>query len=1076
MKSNMRIFATAMLALCLSLFATSVMAQTSTTGNIEGTVVDANGAAVPGVTITVTSPNLIQAQTATTDSEGRYRILNLPPGRYTVVVEETGGFGRFEQPNLEVNLSKTSTFTVTLAPKGQSVVVDVTASAGAAVDTTQNTTGTNVSTDQFSNFPTARTVQGLYTIAPTVSRSGLRDASGRDRDPSVAGSSGPENNYILDGVNTTDPAFGGSGANLPFEFVQEVEIKTGAFGAEYGRATGGIFNVITKSGTNEFHGDAFAFFTTKSFVRQVKNTPFTGAAASGFSEIDAGFDIGGPIIKDKLTFFAAFNPQRRENTFLRQTFLTEDENKITTPFYAGKLTWALNQKNTLTFSTFGDFTRQEGFLFRVNARVPDSGFGADPNSFRGTIETGGHNYALRLNSTITPTWIFEGLFGLHFQRANTLPGDGNTAGSARQITDLYAVRIGNNVLPVTNTVGVIAQSGGLQGAFVDGRGGVLERNFVRQGFGLISDQDRDRWEFALRFQNLWGKHTFKYGFEYNNNIYKIRTTSSGPAGVYNDPFGEELLDVFGNPVPAFRRSTSMLGGVRVTNRFGVCTAVNATTVQCPTGGLTNRLAAIVLAGQGPAGILAVVTNAALTDAQLTVNPILVLNSVRARDFFLNTGDGETSTSVQSFYMQDDFKLTRNIQLNMGLRWDFQTAKGTDSTYLKLNKFGRNIQPRVGIIWDFTGKGRGKMYLNYARYLETPIPLDINVRAGGDDIQLDKNINASQVNAPNGSNIVAGAASGLGCIGCEPTPIDFDIRPQTVNEVVGGFEYEVVKDLTLGAAGRYRTQGSVIEDGSFDGGSSYFLFNPGESLTERLACAGNPLALPDPIPAQCFGRARRYYRALEFTATKRFSNNYAFIASYVFSSLIGNYEGLFRNDNGQSDPNITSLFDLPDLLDNTYGRLPNDRPHQFKFNGTYQMPFKLMVSGNFYIQSGIPFDSLIPDDVYGENEGFGVPRGTAIFPADAPGGIKAGSNRTPTTHQLDLGFYYPISLGESKQLRLQLDWFNVTNTQRAIFVDKTVRFSNGIPGAAPGRFVNPFFGTGTVFQFPSALRLGVKFSF
>ena len=91
---------------------------------------------------------------------------------------------------------------------------------------------------------------------------------------------------------------------------------------------------------------------------------------------------------------------------------------------------------------------------------------------------------------------------------------------------------------------------------------------------------------------------------------------------------------------------------------------------------------------------------------------------------------------------------------------------------------------------------------------------------------------------------------------------------------------------------------------------------------------------------CFGRARRYYRALEFTATKRFSNNWQLISSYVYSSLIGNYEGLFRNDNGQSDPNITSLFDLVSLLANGYGRLPNDRPHQFKFDGSYRFPFKL----------------------------------------------------------------------------------------------------------------------------------------
>ena len=189
---------------------------------------------------------------------------NLPPGKYSIKVEETGGFAPYEQSNIDVNLSKTSTVTATLQAKGAVASVDVTDTA--AVDTASNTSGQNVWTEQFSNFPTQRTVQSLYSIAPSVARSGLRDASGRDRDPSVAGSSGPENNYILDGVNTTDPAFGGSGANLPFEFVQEVEIKTGAFGAEYGKATGGIFNVITKSGSNEFHGDAFGYFSTKGLV------------------------------------------------------------------------------------------------------------------------------------------------------------------------------------------------------------------------------------------------------------------------------------------------------------------------------------------------------------------------------------------------------------------------------------------------------------------------------------------------------------------------------------------------------------------------------------------------------------------------------------------------------------------------------------------------------------------------------------------------------------------------------------------------------------------------------------------
>jgi hypothetical protein len=380
----------------------------------------------------------------------------------------------------------------------------------------------------------------------------------------------------------------------------------------------------------------------------------------------------------------------------------------------------------------------------------------------------------------------------------------------------------------------------------------------------------------------------------------------------------------------------------------------------------------------------------------------------------------------------------------------------------LNHFVDNLQPRVGLIWDFTGQGKGKIFANYATFLETPLPLDVNVRAGGDDIQLDRNANVNKLNAAAGSIILAGTASGLGCLGCEATPIDSDLKPQTVHEMIAGVEYELKRSFTVGVTGRYRAQGHVIEDGSFNDGATYFLFNPGESITNTNSCQPPPVGV-----SQCFGRARRYYRSIEFTATKRFTSNYQFIASYVYSSLTGNYEGLFRNDNGQSDPNITSLFDLPSLLKNTYGRLPNDRPHQFKFNGSYRTPIKLMLSANFYAQSGIPFNALIPHPVYGDNEGFDVPRGTAVNPI-------TGATRTPGNFQLDFGTYYPIKTGERSELRFMFDWFNVTNAQRAIRQDETLRLNSGISGVPA--FTNTTYGTGTIFQFPSTMRLGVKFSF
>jgi outer membrane receptor protein involved in Fe transport len=1059
-------------ALSLALIATSAFAQTTTTGSIEGTVTDPNGAAIKGATVTATSPQLISAQTATTKDDGRYQIGNLPPGKYKVTVD-AGGFAKYTSADFEVNLGRTSSADASLQLGTATATVQVT--GGAVVDAAQNTTGSNVSSDQFSNFPTQRTVQGLYNIAPTVTRSGLRDAAGRDRDPSVAGSSGPENNYILDGVNTTDPAFGGSGANLPFEFVQEVEIKTGAYGAEYGKATGGIFNVITKSGGNEFHGDLFGYGTTKGLVREVKNFPFTGAAANGFSEVDLGGDIGGPIAKDKLWFFGAFNPQRRKNFYLTQTFHGPAENQVTIPFYAGKITWAVNGKNTLTASTFGDFTKIEGFL-ATGALTNASGFGSDINAFNGTQETGGHNYTVRLNSTIRNNFIAEITGGIHFQRANTIP----VAVDQPLIADNFAVVRGGATLGVTQSG---LDSGSTNTGFldyVDGRGGSLQRNYLRgPGFGLFGNQDRDRFEINAHMQNIAGKHTVKWGVEWFRVKYNIATISSGPAVTFSNP-----LNVTTSNLPAGAVATN---GVRITNNFLVCT-VRGTIVVCPNTTAAARLTGLTTADfptagttiatnrLAGAGITAVQFNP-ITASEFFNTPFLVRSTTRVRDFELVAS---TYTNAEAFYVQDDYKFARDWQFNFGVRWDYEQAYNADgANYIKFNNFWDNLAPRLGLVWDFTHKGKGKLYANYATFVESPIPLDVNVRAAGGNSQTDKNFNVNRLNAPTNSTIAAGFTPVN--LGASATPLDPGLKPPSIGEYTMGLEYEVVKDLALGFRGVYRHERNVVEDGSFDDGNNYFIFNPGRNepgTTERAACEGDISTGRAP---RCFGRAQRFYRAFEVTATKRFTNHWQMIASYVYSSLTGNYEGLFRNDNGQSDPNITSLFDLQSLLDNTYGRLPNDRPHQLKFNGSYQFPFRLMLSGNFYWQSGTPFNQLIPHPVYGNNEGFAVQRGTAIVPtvtataAGFPNVVDSiGASRTPSTMNLDLGVYYPMKLGEKKELRLSGDWFNVFNQQRAVTLDQTFSINSGSSGVPA--VLNPFYGSALLVQAPSAFRFGAKFTF
>ena len=1076
MKNVFKFFGLSALLMSFALFAGSALAQTSTTGSIEGTVTDSAGAAVPGIAVKVSGSNLIAPQTSTTDGSGRYKVQNVPPGKYSVTIEADKGFAKFERNEVEVNLSKTSSVDVQLQPAGAQASVTVTDTAGAAVDITQTTTGTSVSSDQFSNFPTQRTVQGLYTIAPTVTRSGLRDATGRDRDPSVAGSSGPENNYILDGLNTTDPAFGGSGANLPFEFVQEVEIKTGAYGPEYGRATGGIFNVVTKRGTNEFHGEVYGFGTTKGLVREVKNFPFTGSAFNGFSEADFGATLGGPIIKEKLTFFGAFNPQKRKNYYLTQTFHQPVQNDVTIPFYAGNITWAVSPKHTFTASTFGDFTKVDGFLATA-ALNNVSGFGDNTQAFEGRQETGGHNYVFRLNSTFSNTFIGEFSGGLHFQRANTIP----RAVDAPLITDNFAALKGSSVLvPVQTGVnfdaaaaaaGVANTTGFID--FVDGRGGSLQRNFVRgPGFGLFSDQKRNRYEFAVRMQNIvGGNHTIKYGFEWNQNKYDIDTRSSGPAVTYAFTPGLGLT-------PTNGADANATNGSRITNNWLVCTT-RSNVITCPSNAGVLRAQAIPAATLAALGLTVNPVATTISTAEAFGNPFIIRNTTRVRDFQLV---GSTYTNVESFYAGDDWKFAKNFQLSFGLRWDYQQSYSNDGgTYLKFNNFDDNLAPRFGFIWDFTGKGRGKFFANYAQSIETPIPLDVNIRAGGGDVQTDKNFNVNRLNAPAGALIVPGVSSGAVNLGSDATPADPGLKPQSIREFTAGVEYEVGGDITLGTRGVYRAMVNVIEDGSFDDGDTYFIFNPGRigpGTTEEAACAGDAATGRAP---QCFGRAQRFYRGIEFTANKRFTNNFQFIASYVFSSLIGNYEGLFRNDNGQSDPNITSLFDLQSLLANTYGRLPNDRPHQFKFNGSYRTPWKMLISGNFYAQSGVPFNQLIPHPIYGNNEGFAVIRGTAVVPAVTavqtgfPNIVDSiGSSRTPTTYNLDLGVYYPIRVGEGKELRLTGDWFNVFNNQRAVTLDQTFSINSGVAGVPA--VVNPFWGSALLVQAPSAFRFGAKFTF
>src|SRR5438445_2138239 len=254
------------LVMSVALFASSAFAQVATTGNIIGTVTDQNGAAVVGANVTVSGP--LGERTATTDSNGLFRVENLIPGNYSVKVTNTG-FKTASAEAITVLVGKDSSLSIKLEPGEVSAVVTVTAIQ--AVDTQKTETSTNLNDQLFANIPVQRAVSGLFYLAP-----GTTDGLGGGKDnPSISGASALDNLYVADGVNITDSAFGGIGTfsrvygalgtGINTSFIKEVQIKTAGFEPQYGQAEGGIVNIITQSGSREYHGAIYGYAQPKGF-------------------------------------------------------------------------------------------------------------------------------------------------------------------------------------------------------------------------------------------------------------------------------------------------------------------------------------------------------------------------------------------------------------------------------------------------------------------------------------------------------------------------------------------------------------------------------------------------------------------------------------------------------------------------------------------------------------------------------------------------------------------------------------------------------------------------------------------
>ncbi len=285
------------------LAATAATAFAQTTGGIVGRVTDEQEGGLPGVTVEARSPALQGSRTAVTDEIGFYRLTLLPPGDYTVSFT-LSGFATETRSGVAAALAKDTTLNAVLRPAAAEEIT-VTAEVP-VVDTTSTSLGANLDARAIQTLPTGRNYSSVVQIAPGVSSDAHPENTGQSS-ITVYGSTGAENVFYVDGVNTTGVEYGFQGKELNFEFIQAVDVKTGGYEAEFGRSTGGIINVITKSGGNEFHGDVFAYHDADGLQTSAKEVVSTGGTQVGFTREDYGFDLGGYLLKDRLWFFGAYD-------------------------------------------------------------------------------------------------------------------------------------------------------------------------------------------------------------------------------------------------------------------------------------------------------------------------------------------------------------------------------------------------------------------------------------------------------------------------------------------------------------------------------------------------------------------------------------------------------------------------------------------------------------------------------------------------------------------------------------------------------------------------------------------------
>jgi hypothetical protein len=994
-----------------------VFAQSrATTADLTGLVRDSSRAVLPAATVTATSVDTNIARSALTDAEGHYAIAALAPGVYNVKAE-LSGFGPQERQGVVLQLGTTSALDFTLNVAGQTERIVVSSAPISPVDPQQTAVSTVISRQQIEALPiNGRNFISFSVIAPGVSNDATpQQGASATSGLTFAGQRGRSNNITVDGLDNSDPTIGSVRATFSQEAVQEFQVLTNSFSAEFGKASGGVVNIVTKSGTNSIGGDAFFYGRDKSLNARnyfekfaPDGTPIDQPKAP-YSQKQFGGILGGPVVRDRTFYFASFE---RLDVTASNFVNIDDKTLVPSPIGGPPLGTPVSILRAAGFQVEeGNVpfaVRSDALLLKLDQQLPRT----QSLSLRYTYGDG-------LNENIEP-------FGGQVARSRAAVLDSTDNMFAASHVALIGEQISNELrfqfARRDQTVRSLDPACGGPCIGDDQGGPTVEITGVASvGRQRFTPQPRlnDRYELldtVTFFKSVKRtQHALRAGIDFNYIDHKVQSLPLHFGGRYIFvPFSAAQAQALGLPPRPI-------------------SAIQAFALGVP---------ARYVQGYGD-------------PAQ---------------------GYGYRDLSL---FVQDDVRLTDRLTVKAGLRYqrqywpDFQYAISGYPTPYSYPSSGKDFAPRVALAWS---DAVNTLHAAYGRFYDNQITGMAGIARvidGTDKVQtlvVGPPVSAIAWRTP-GRKLPRSSMLLPPVFPSLVIAIDHGLQTPYAHQVSAGYDRELPHQMAISANFVYVR--GFKQPGTIDYNPLVPALGPGR----RPEDAGGIPNTAAPI-LQYTSYGETWYKGLMIALSQRFSDRYQFLVSYTLSKAEDNsvdFQSAFLPQNNGTGRNRSNLTGLPVGFnpDDERGPSLQDQRHRLVASGTYVLPANFQVSTILTIASGRPYNILAGADLDGDGDGGAFPpdrpRMNLTDPATSVG---RNTGTLPVQATMDVRVMRRFDVGRFSRFKIDgiFEVFNLFN--RTNYTDINNIFGTG---SYPSQAL-PTYGQFTQAGPPLQVQLAARVSF